>query len=207
MEQSVKDNILEKAEAMFMRLGVRSVTMDDVSKELGMSKKTLYQFFENKDELVSCVAHAHLDKEKAEFLSIANVAENAIDELHKIARCIRKNFSEINPSMLFDLKKYHPEAWKIFLNFKHSVILGNIQKNLVRGIEEGYYRQDIDPEILSIMRVEQVQMLFDEQIFPKSKFDFTEVQMQIFEHFVFGILTDEGRKLFTNFKILMDKQQ
>jgi len=206
MDHSVKDNILEKAETMFMRLGVRSVTMDDVSRELGISKKTVYQFFENKDQLVSCVAHAHLEKEKIEYLSISDNAENAIDELHKIARCIRKNFSEINPSMLFDLKKYHPQAWKIYLNFKQSVILGNIQKNLRRGIEEGFYRQDIDPEILSIMRVEQVQMLFDEQIFPKSKFDFTGVQMQIFEHFVFGLLTDEGRRLFTSFKILMAKQ-
>lgn len=182
-----------------MRLGIRSVTMDEVSRELGISKKTIYQYFENKDELVCSVAYSHLSRETKEFEAIAFDSTDAIDELHQIAICMRKNFTEINPSMLHDLQKYHPDAWAIFMEFKMNII-GNILQNLERGIKEGFYRPEINAEVLSIMRFEQLQLVFDDRLFPREKFSFLEVQMQVFEHFVYGILTDKGRSKYESYK-------
>lgn len=185
--------------ALFNRFGVRSVTMDDVAREAAMSKKTLYQYFTNKDGLVTAVAKFQMQLEKDEFESIAQEASNAIDELHQIAKCMRRNIQEINPSLLFDLQKFHHEAWNQYLDFKDEFVRGNIEDNLRRGIAEGYYRPEIDVAVLSTFRVEQVQMIFDQKIFPADKFRFIEVQMHLFDHFVHGVLTDKGRKLYQDY--------
>ncbi len=196
----VKERIVEAADELFMRLGVRSVTMDDVAREVAMSKKTLYQYFDNKDHLVSAVTERHLDLEKKEFCDIADKSDNAIHELHQIAKCLRDHMSRTNPSTLHDIQKYHRDAWNQFLDFKEAFIKGNVIDNMKRGMDEGYYRQELDPEILAVFRVEQVQMIFDNKIFPPDKFEFTRVQMQLFDHFVHGLLTEEGKKLYKNFQ-------
>jgi len=196
LDLEIRKRIIDGALRLFTQYGVRSVTMDDVAREVSMSKKTLYQYFTNKDGLVTATAHFHIDDEKLEYEKIAKVAENAIDELRMIADCMRKNMKDMNPSLLFDLQKFHRDAWDTFVDFKNEFIRGNIEDNLRRGIEEGYYRHDLDVRILSKFRVEQVQMIFDPRIFSSEEFNFIEVQMQLFHHFVYGILTDKGRQLF-----------
>lgn len=193
MDNEVRDRILEGAMNLFNRYGVRSVTMDDVAREVSMSKKTLYQYFVNKDGLVTAVARYHMDLERKEFSEIEHRAVNAIDELHQIAQCMRRNIQDINPSMLYDLQKFHHEAWDLYLDFKNEFIRGHIEDNLIRGMKEGCYREEIDVKILSKFRVEQVQMIFDQQIFPPEQFQFVEVQMQLLDHFIHGILTEKGR--------------
>ena len=196
----VKDKIVAVADDLFMRLGIRSVTMDDVARELAMSKKTLYLYFDNKDHLVTAVAERHLEKEKEEFDEIAKTAENAIDELHRIAKCLRDHIVKMNPSTLYDIQKYHRNAWNLYLSFKNSFIRGNVEANIVKGKKEGYYRENINPAILSRFRVEQVQMIFDNKIFPTDQFEFAEVQMQLFDHFVHGLLTETGKELYQRFQ-------
>ncbi len=200
MEQEIKDRIIQIASELFMRVGIRSVTMDDVSRELSMSKKTLYQYFDNKNSLVTAVVQNHLIMEREEFTGIAKNAENAIHELAGIAKCIRTHVMKMNPSTLYDLRKYHGQAWQGFEKFKHEFIRGNVEDNIKRGIEEGYYREEIDPEIISIMRMEQVESIFDQRLFPQSKYDFARVQLQLFNHFVYGLVTDKGRKLYEEFQ-------
>ncbi len=195
----VRQRIIEGAMRLFNQYGVRSVTMDDVAREVSMSKKTLYQYFTNKDGLVTAAAKSHIDMEKREYAQIAGTAENAIDELRQIADCMRKDMSDMNPSLLFDLQKFHREAWDTFLDFKDEFIRGNIEDNLKRGIKEGYYRDDIDVRILSKFRVEQVQMIFDPRIFSAEEYNFLEVQMQLYHHFVCGLLTHKGRQLFNDY--------
>ncbi len=199
VDVAVRKRILENAMVLFNKYGVRSVTMDDVAREVSMSKKTLYQYFTNKDGLVTAVSKFHMDIERAEFGGIAEQAINAIDELHQIAKCMRKNIQEMNPSLLFDLQKFHHDAWKEYLSFKDQFVRGNIEANLRRGIKEGYYRPEINVTILSTFRVEQVQMIFDQKIFPTEDFNFLEVQMHLFDHFVHGVLTEKGRKLYQEY--------
>lgn len=196
----VREQIISGAGNLFTRYGVRSVTMDDIARDLAVSKKTIYQHFKDKDEIVTLATTAHMDKEKQEFRDIADTAINAIDEIAKVSGCLRRNVSEINPSLLFDLQKYHRKAWDVYMEFKNEFIRNTIVENLKRGIEEGYYREEIDAETIAMMRVEQVELAFDDRKFPRSKFDFREVQMQFFDHFVHGVITEKGRILYGEYQ-------
>ncbi len=192
----MKDKILEKAGELFMKYGVRSVTMDDIAREIAISKKTIYQFFKDKDDIVNHVAMRHMDKEKKEYDEIQSSSHNALEELAKINRCVRKNFREMNPALLYDLQKYHRDAWNLFEEFKHVYIKNSVANNLRKGIAEGHFRKEIDPDIIAAMRVQVVEMAFDETLFPQDKYDFREVQMELFDHYVHGLVTNEGLKLY-----------
>lgn len=172
--------------------------MDDVASRLSVSKKTLYQHFENKDQLVLEAIRFHMDNEMGHFNRVAEEATDAIDELINITMCMREHVFKINPSLLFDLKKYHSEAWNVFQDFKKSFIVDQIKNNIIRGIEEGFYRPDIDPRVIAILRIETVQLAFDDNIYPSVDFDFSAVQMQILSHFTHGLLSEKGRKAYAN---------
>ncbi len=191
--------LIDLAGSQFMRYGVRSVSMDDISREAGMSKKTLYQYFDNKEDLITAAVEAHIQMEMGEYSDIASTAKNAVEEVFHISRCMRKHLTGINPSLIYDLKKYHREAWEIFLVFKNEFIQGMVFNNIVRGMKEGYYRLEIDPKILSSFRVEQVQMVLDAQIFPPDQFSIVDVQLQLFDHFVHGLLSKEGKNLYDDY--------
>jgi AcrR family transcriptional regulator len=173
----VAENILEKADNLFHKFGIRSISMDEIARELGISKKTIYQFFKDKDDIVY-------------------KSEDAIDELIKVSLCLRKNLNRINPSLLFDIQKYHSRSWDLWLDYKNNFIKGYVLKSIERGKREGYFRAEIDAETLATFRIEQVQMSFDDRVFPHTKFDFTEVQMALFDHFVHGLLTMKGHKIY-----------
>ncbi len=173
--------------------------MDDVAKALGMSKKTLYQYFSDKDELVAEATRAHLERERIEFDEIFCNSKNSIKCLFSISQCMRKSLGEINPTVLFDLKRFYPKSWEYWTEFKDQYIFKSIIENLKEGIEEGYFRPEVNTEILANLRVMEIQLLFDRESFPSEKFDFMEVQMQLFDHFVYGIVTDKGRKLYREY--------
>lgn len=195
-----REKIVVAAAELFMRYGVRSVSMDDVARELGMSKKTLYQSFSNKDELVSATMQLHMEMEKSEFSKIGENSENAIDELHRLTGCIRRSMEGVNPSLLFDLQKYHPDAWKLFLDFKQNFIQSEVERNVKRGVKEGHYRSEINPTILAKIRVEVVQLVFDPKVFPTNEFNLVDVQMHVLDHFIHGLLSDEGRELYHQYQ-------
>src|SRR6185369_7288393 len=119
-EKDIKDRILKGAMELFMKYGVRSVSMDDIARHLSVSKKTLYQYFADKEEIVTTVAEFHLGHERNQYDSIRSVSENAIDELVKISVCIKKDLQKMNPALLFDLQKYHPKAWSAWLAHKQQ---------------------------------------------------------------------------------------
>jgi len=201
MEDSdIKKKILKGAESLFMKYGVRSISMDDIARHLSVSKKTLYQHFADKEDIVTMTCQSHIEGIWKEFQDIKNNSKNAIDELAKISLCLKQNSEEMNPSLLFDLQKYHPRAWAVWLNHKNKFIRESVVRNLRQGIEEGYFRAEIDMEVIATMRLELVQMAFDDQVFPPSRFKLAEVQLQIFDHFVYGLVTEKGRKLYQKYK-------
>lgn len=202
----IKKKILKAAENLFMKYGVRSISMDDISRHLAVSKKTLYQHFADKEDIVFMACQAHIETMAVQFVEITRNSKNAIDELTKISRCLKKNTEDTNPSLLFDLQKYHPKAWSVWLNHKHKFIRDSVIRNLKQGIEEGHYRPEINVDIIAAMRLELVQLPFDDNVFPTSRFKIAEVQMQIFDHFVHGIVTEKGRKLYQKYKETTGKQ-
>jgi AcrR family transcriptional regulator len=199
-EINIKERIRKGAEDLFMRYGVRSISMDDIARHLSVSKKTLYQHFADKEDMVTMTCKAHLDRHEQEFQTIRKTARNAIEELAQLSVCLKRNMQDMNPSLLFDLQKYHPKAWSVWLNHKNKFIRESVVRNLKQGIAEGYFRPEIDPEVIAAVRLEMVQLAFNEEIFPRERFRMPEVQMQIFDHFVFGLLTEKGRKLYLKYK-------
>ena len=194
-----KVKVISVAEDLFMRLGVRSITMDEVARTLSMSKKTLYQCFENKDQLVSATMIAHIEREEEAFKRIHEASGNAIEEIHGLAEIMRKNLGQLNPSTLFDIQRFHSHAWETFLDFKDKCIQGHTADNIVRGVNEGYYRPEIDANIMARLRVEQVSLMFKPSVFSSADFDFKQVQLQVLDHFIHGLLTDKGRELYEQF--------
>ncbi len=193
----VKRRIAEEAGNLFFKFGVKRVTMDEVSSQLGMSKKTIYQYFKDKKELVSEATRLHLAKEQKDFEDIHQNAANAIDELFEVSKCVRQSINDLNPTVLFDLKRFYPISYNHWLEFKEDHVFKSIINNLDRGIADGHFRKNLNAEILANLRLWEIQSLFDTESFPRDKFDFREVQMQLFDHFVFGIVTEKGRKLYT----------
>ncbi|HTE31604.1 MAG TPA: TetR/AcrR family transcriptional regulator [Chryseolinea sp.] len=199
-ESDVRRKIIKGAEGLFMKYGVRSISMDDIARHLAVSKKTLYQHFEDKEDIVTIASQSHIEMMTQDFERIRTSATDSIDELARISVCLKQNMEDMNPSLLFDLQKYHPRAWKVWLDHKHKFIRESVIRNLKQGIEEGYFRPEIDLEVAATMRLELVQLPFDDQVFPPSQFKLSEVQMQLFDHFVYGLLTDKGRRQYQKCK-------
>jgi AcrR family transcriptional regulator len=194
------DRIIQGGEELFLTAGIKSVTMDDIAKHLGMSKKTIYQFFKDKNELVIALVKKKLQEDEDQICSLIAKSENVIEEMINMMKCSEEIFSRINPIVIHDLQKYHPEAWKHFQNFKAEVIVHTLELLLTKGIQQGYIRPDIDVKIIARMRVHQVEMGFNAQIFPVAEFSTWKVQYQLLEHFNFGICTLKGYKLLNEYK-------
>lgn len=186
---------------LFWRYGVKSVTMDDIAKELGISKKTIYQHFNDKDAIVKEVVERELDCEQSDMDRLGAEASNPIEEVMRTSDYIRASFATVSPVLLHDLKKYHPKAWALFQKHKHEHIIQSISGNLQRGMADGLYRADIDVDVLARMRVEQIEMAFDPAIFPPQKFAMIEVHTQLIQHFLRGILTDRGFEVYNNYAV------
>ncbi len=198
--EELKEKIVKGAQGLFIQYGIRSVSMDDVARALSMSKKTLYQHFSNKNELVTQAVENYMNEEMDEFSEIHDNSDNAIEELFYLSKCVRQHVFKLNPSMLYDLQKYHADAWDIFYRFKNRFLKGQMVGNIKKGIAEGHYRKEVDPNVISTLRLESVQMVFNEQVFPRSDFNFRDVQIQLFDHFVHGILSDQGKKLYIDYQ-------
>lgn len=168
--------------------------MDDISTALSISKKTIYQIFKDKNEVVCQVAEMQMMREKEKIDEIKKTSGNAIEELYGYSSCIRDLFTSINPVVLYDLKKYHQDAWNIYLEYKQNVFYHSISNTLSQGIKEGYFRKDINVEVLTILRLEEFQISIDEAIFPSENYSLVEVQTQLFKHYLYGIVTEDGYK-------------
>jgi AcrR family transcriptional regulator len=197
---TVKEKIVQASHDLFMRFSIKSITMDDIARHLSISKKTIYQYFEDKNDLVVVVTKGHLEQEKLEIRAIKSKTSNAIESLIEESLWLRRNITDMNPSLLFDLKKYHHQAWDMYLESKEKVYIQSLVETLEKGIDEGYFRKDIDPEILAVLRVEQIQMSLENFIYPRTRFEFREVQTQLFDHFLNGLTSEKGRKLLKKYK-------
>jgi TetR/AcrR family transcriptional regulator, cholesterol catabolism regulator len=198
--EEIKPKIVSGAMELFMKYGIRSVTMDDIARHLGMSKKTIYQGFADKDEIVQEVTKMHQCMWEEKSNHFAHVSANAIEELVRFSVLFRDHMKQMNPSLMFDLVKYHREAWQDWLNYKAKIIKQKIIDTLNRGITEGYFRKDLNVDILATFRLEQIEMAFNDTVFPYHQYNFEEVQMQLFDHFIYGCLTRQGVELYEETK-------
>ena len=196
----VKARILHTAQALFMRNGIKSVSMDDIAGELAMSKKTLYKWFANKDEIVHGMMEQHLHSSEGECHCMANTAENALDELFKLMEWSRQMMTDIHPSIFYDLQKYHPRTWQLWLAHKEEFILRNITANLRRGVAEGLYRADLDVDVLARLRLHQLDLVLNSGAFPARRYNLLEVSTICSEHFMLGVASAKGHALINHYR-------
>ena len=196
----IKERILLKSHELFNQYGIRSVSMDDIAAQLGMSKKTLYQYYTDKDELVTAVFTAVMDNNRAECSVNKEMAENAIHEVFMAFDMVQEMFSKMNISVLYDMEKYHPSCFKKYLDFKNGFLYQMIRTNIERGIEEELYRNDIDVDIMARYRIYSIMLGFNTQVFPNNRNNVVYIEQNLLEHFLNGLATPKGQKLIQKYK-------
>jgi AcrR family transcriptional regulator len=195
-----QERIKQKAEELFRRYGIRSVTMDEIATQLGISKKTIYQYYTDKDQLVDAVAIDNIGFSQECCMKDMATSANAIEEIFRVMEFVEVMFRNMNPSMMYDLEKYHPAGYKKFLEHKNKFLFDMIKRNLERGIKEELYRPEINVDIMTRYRLESMMLAFNPELFPPSRFNLVELQQEIIEHFLYGLATLKGYKLILKYK-------
>lgn len=190
-----KERILIKAEELFMQFGIRSVSMDDIANHLGMSKKTLYQYYADKDELVDAVVDGHIQGIQKDCLSCREDAHDAVHEIFITMERIMEEFSNMNPMLLYDLEKFHFRSYQRFKDHKDKFLAAVMRENIEWGIKEELYRHDLDIEVMTKFRIESMMIPFNVAVFPPGKYNLATTSEKIIEHFVYGLATIKGHKL------------
>jgi AcrR family transcriptional regulator len=152
-------HITQQAHQQFRRYGIRSVTMDVLCTELGISKKTLYATFRDKDELVHSVVDQDLEENQRILLQIAGREQDALSEFMEIYRWTLHLREEFSPAFYFDLKRYYSKAFLHWSFSRRNALLDAIRANLTKGISQGVYRSDIDAEVIGQLHVARIEML------------------------------------------------
>lgn len=184
--------LLQGVVRLFMRLGIKSVNMDDVARELGVSKKTLYKHVRDKRDLVSQALDAMIAENAAMLQEIAHAPGNAIDRHFIVLRRIRKMTQGMHPSVHFDLEKYYPEELQKLNERRDLLIQETVGRNLQRGQEEGIYRTDIDPRLISRFMVALIDAVDRAEAATQFDRPLSELIIDTFAYHIRGIATREG---------------
>jgi len=204
MEQKL-NYILAKSYELFNKYGIRSITMDDVCRELGISKKTLYDYIENKEDLVrKFVENDRLQRQEA-FQQILNKHYNAIEELFEVHKLIKQMINEYNPSTEFDLKKYYPEIYKDIKNSKLQKMYEAVLENLKKGKKEGFFRNEMNETIIAKLYVSRIQASCESDIFTAEEYMSSDLINEIVVYHIRGIANKKGIEILE--KILKEQKQ
>lgn len=188
----MKERILAEAEQLFWKYGVRSVTMEDIAKPLGISKKTIYQHFTDKEDILYQVIQEKVQSDITEINCMIIGTANPIEELMMVLEMMRKHQHEVSPNLVFDIKRHYPQAFALFRRHMDQHLMKSILENIQKGVSQRLYRSDINPAILARMRVEQIELAFNNDFFPTNQYSMLDVQRELIHHFVRGMLTDQG---------------
>jgi TetR/AcrR family transcriptional regulator, cholesterol catabolism regulator len=196
----IKDRIKEKAEELFDLYSVRSVTMDEIASQLGISKKTIYTCYADKEELVDEVFCNRMKENQQQCICDKATAENAVHEIFLAWEQVSDMLSKMNPSVLYDLEKYHPGVYKKFSDYKFNFLYQMIFSNIERGKKEELYREDINIDVVTKLRLATMMLSFNPALFPGNKYKPVAVEEQILFHFLYGLATPKGLKMIEKYK-------
>lgn len=177
---------------LFNKFGIRSVTMDDLAREMAISKKTLYKYFENKADLVNKCAMSVFNQVHSCMMEIHKSAQNSIDELFDIDNVIRQIMKDHNPGLHFQLHKYYPQTAKAMYAGRRELINKMIAENIDNGKRDGLFRTNIDTEIITHLYCSKMESIQDKQKELMEKFHSPEVKKQALEYHIRGIASPKG---------------
>lgn len=206
-ESDPKERIKQAAHELVMKYSIRSVSMDDIAASVGMSKKTLYHYYQDKDELVTAVVEGVISENKCVCEGHVNAAENAVHEIFLAMEMMVEMFQTMNPSIIYEMQKYHPDAYQKFHQHKTKFLLCHMEQNLERGVKEELYRPDINPQILARFRVESMFIPFNPD-FQRTlnNYNLLQLEEQIITNFLFGLVSTKGHKLAMKYMAERDKK-
>ncbi|MFZ4752712.1 MAG: TetR/AcrR family transcriptional regulator [Chitinophagaceae bacterium] len=194
-----KQHIIEIAFAQFRQYGFKNITMDDISRSAGVSKKTLYELFSDKDELVLESVKFMLNQNQCETDLAMTASKHAVEQIVHVLNLMEKMVRGLNMVCYMDLQRHYSDAFRYLQEHKESYLYRCIADNLKRGIQEGLYREDIDVEIITRFRMESALLAFQYNVFPQEKYDTVKVNFQIFTNYMYGIASLKGHKLITQY--------
>lgn len=196
-----KLDIIERSSLIYLKFGIKSVTMDDLASQLGISKKTLYKYFEDKNDLINTIILRTLNFEEKMCYKIQSNSENALEALIKISKMVTQRLNNVNPAIFYDLQKHHNEAWQILEKHKWDFVLNAISQNIKRGIQEGIYRNDLNIEVISRLYIATMDVIMNSEIYRWPEFQFHELFKEIMRFQFHGIINENGKNyLKNNFK-------
>jgi AcrR family transcriptional regulator len=188
------NRIIESALNLFMREGVKTVNMDDIASFMGISKKTLYQYVNNKADLVEKAFRLHQYRILGMISNIQEKNENAIDELFEIDEKLCLMLKNRPPRLINNLKKYYTNVWEILDEIKKKHLFTCITENMDRGKEQGLYRNEANSNIIAKLMMNTVDALVDDATFPLTQYDFKSLLEENRVYHIRGIATDKGIK-------------
>lgn len=185
--------LLTEVSGLFLRFGIKSLTMDDIARHLRMSKKTLYQCVSDKNDLVLKVVEFTQSQDKDEVCGFFESSGNAIDKLFEVSRMISLKFKNVHPSIFFDLQKYHPDAWNQIRSFKQEFVYGCLHTNTEEGKREGLYRPETDPDLTAKLWISRMDDMMNPDLYPADQYDFPVLHREMLIHHIRGIASEQGR--------------
>lgn len=191
MNEELK-KILEKVSELYIKYGIKSITMDDVASHLSISKKTLYKYVSDKDDLVGKVIDIQIEVLRSEMECKCNTGLNAIEELLIVSKMINYKMKNMNPGTVYDLKKYYPEHYTRLLNARREKMHSNIINNIRKGKEEGLYRNDLDENIIAKLQISRIENIIDSDFFSVEEFTSDKFFQEIFVYHIRGIANEKG---------------
>ncbi len=195
-DQSARERIVEAARGLFLAQGFSKVTMDELSEELGISKKTLYQNFRSKDDLLDAVIEWQIILLTGKMREVVESSDDFIDKIYSIYMSVGKMICQVSKQFQDDIRKYRPDLWKRVEEVRAKQVLGGFSHMLDEGIRLGLVRDDLNREIVLLMYLSAIQGIINPEVLVRSSFSTEEAFQTILRVYFDGILTETARKLF-----------
>lgn len=199
--------ILSASAELFSQYGFKTITMDDIARRAGISKKTLYQHFANKQEVVQESVVWYKNNTSESCAMVLKDSENAIEAMVKMLAFFDNMNKRINPMAMFELQRFFPEAYKTFRDLLVDRDVVMIRDNMLQGIKEGLYREDINADLLARYRLETSLLILQPNLLVNDRNNLMSVALEIGEHFLYGIMTEKGEHQYQKYKTIYLKGQ
>ncbi len=191
--------IIQKAKDLFFNYGLKSVSMDDLAKVAGISKKTIYQEFSDKNQLVNYIVDDLLAQHHKAFNESRTLSKDAVEEVVKQSLHLFDTWASVNPGFYYELEKFFPAAWFKLEQHKNKVLLPGIIENLRRGKAEKNYREELDVAFTADLRIIQLNNALYQNVFSGRRMSTSVLIMNLTSFYLHGITTEKGKKLISKY--------
>jgi TetR/AcrR family transcriptional regulator, cholesterol catabolism regulator len=202
----ILEKILSASTELFRQYGFKAVTMDDIARRAGISKKTLYQHFANKHEVVNETVVWYKCKISDQCQAIIDESDNPIDAMLRSQQLMDQTYKQMNPLAVLEMQRFFPEAYKTFRDKLQDVDVTMIKNNILEGIAQGLYRENVNADLMARYRLETSLIMFQPNLLVNERYDMLFVSGELCEHFLYGIMTAKGEKVYQKYKDKYSKQ-